>query len=221
MNDKTYGVFATEASRKFIATLENVIEFPVPEIERIDFEIDKLSKIDWLVFLDILAVDCFLQTLQINNFEMFELDDLRVCANGESISDRLRFSQLHADVIPSKNNIETIFKEICDYENPENLKFLITKENTKLADLLKNANAEVAEISTYQIKQVANFTKLKTLLSGGAIDEFIFNSPDEVYYLNDFAKLNKLEIQFSVTEGNSYQTLREFDVNPNFYKKRG
>jgi uroporphyrinogen-III synthase len=218
MNVKTYGIFDTNANKKIIESLEDVITFPEVKFELIEFETNNLNDFDWLIFPDIFSVDSFLQTLEIQNFDLFELDNLRVFASSESISDKLRFQQIHADVIPQKNDVETSFQAIKDYENPENLNFLITQENTKIEELLKDANANVSSIKTYEIKEIPQLTKLKSLIKGGAIDEFILTSPEDVFALNYVSDLSNLDLFFSATDGNTFQTLREFNIKPILFK---
>ncbi|MCU0238563.1 MAG: uroporphyrinogen-III synthase [Pyrinomonadaceae bacterium] len=218
MNVKTYGIFATNANKKIIESLEDVITFPAVEFERIEFETNNLNDFDWLVFPDIFSVDCFLQTLETQHFDLFELDNLRIFASSESISDKLRFQQIHADVIPQKNDVETSFQAIKDYENPDNLNFLILQENTKIEQLLKDANANVSAINTYKINEIPQLTKLKSLIKGGAIDEFIFTSPEDVFALNYISDLSNLDLVFSATDGNTFQTLREFNIKPILFK---
>jgi uroporphyrinogen-III synthase len=219
MNVKTYGIFATNANKKIIESLEDVITFPAVEFERIDFETNNLNDFDWLVFTDIFSVDCFLQTLEMQNYELFELDNLRIFASSESISDKLRFQQIHADVIPQKNDVETSFQAIKDYENPDNLNFLILQENTKIEQLLKDANANVSAISTYKISEIPNVAKLKSLLKGGAIDEFIFTSPEDVFALNYLGNLDDFDIKCVAYNEVTFQTLREFGIKPTLNKK--
>jgi uroporphyrinogen-III synthase len=150
--------------------------------------------------------------LEINNFELFELDELRVCACGESISDKLRFQQLHADVIPQKSFVENVLQAIIDYENPNGLKFLIAKKGTKIAELLRENGANVEEIETYKEKEIPNFAKLKSLLKGGAIDEFIFTSPEDVFSLQKYANIKELNIQTISTNEITFQTLLECGI---------
>jgi len=100
MNDeqteKTYAIFDTAASRKIIGDLEKrrakVILFPPIETEKINFErsaeiFADLHRFDWLIFTDVLAVEYFLESLAEIDFDLYALDDLRVCALGEAVSD--------------------------------------------------------------------------------------------------------------------------------------
>lgn len=199
--DKTYALFLNPANRKIVSELEvicaKVILFPVIETREIlNGETDKLSPVlaefDWLIFTDIYTVEFFLQKLQEDAFDFFELDEMRVCAYGESVADRLRFAQLHADIIPNSIKTSEILQTIKDYFIDETefkvAKFLILREkNTvaQIADELKNLGATVSELPIYEIiaEKESETAKLKTLLKGGAIDEFIFTSPFDVINL--------------------------------------
>ncbi len=106
---KTYALFANNAIQKIIARLENqsvnIILFPNIEISEILLDekaegiLKNLNRFDWIIFPDIFAVDFFLRALENLRIDFFELDAVRVCAFGETVADRLRFSLVHADVI--------------------------------------------------------------------------------------------------------------------------
>jgi uroporphyrinogen-III synthase len=239
---KTYAIFAAPANRKIISKLRDaqseVIEFPFVEAEKTELNstekslIENVSSFEWIIFPDVHAVEFFLEALAEANQEFFELDLLRILAFGESVADRLRFVQIHADVIPPKIDAESVFKALRDYLAEEsefkNLRVLLPKQasaETALTETLRRRESEVAELNIYRLKleNAAELTRLKALLKGGAVDEFVFASPPDVSNLAAVAgeKLNDLLAGTSVTatDETTFQTLREHGLRPLYFKK--
>jgi uroporphyrinogen-III synthase len=218
MSDHTYGLFRNDINKRLIAKLEekkaDVRLFPAVEPRRLNMEQSAdPAKFDWIIFCDPHSVEFFLAGVR----EKFELDNLRVCALGEAVADRLRFSQLHADVIPAKIDPGTVFSAIEGYESPANLRFLIPKESkykTGLSVLLRNAGAEVEELPVYEIAEISELPRFRSLLMGGAIDEFIFGSPQDVYDLSFYVNPEALDYKTSAADEATFQTLREFNFRP-------
>lgn len=232
--DKTYALYANSANKKLISDLEaagaKVFAFEPIEHEAIVFDeaandiIANLMSFDWLIFTDVLAVDFFLAILEENATDLFELDALRFCAFGEAVADQLRFVQLHTDVIPTKIDAQTILASLKDYigaENLKDLKFLIVKDagnQIELGELLRHEQADVKELPVYQMNVVENkeIVKLKTLLAGGAFDEFIFTAPTDfinlrfIYSGDSFSEFFT-EIKVSAMNGSILQTLNEYN----------
>jgi uroporphyrinogen-III synthase len=229
MSEKTIAVFNKPSNQKLIGELKakyfDVFLLPQIETSAVNNLFDlKLNQFDWLIFTDCYAVEHFLQLLELNDSDKFELDNLRICAIGEAVSDKLRMFQIHVDVIPSKLTNEHIFQAICNYQSPAELRVLLTEKNTNLADLLRNANADVIEINVYQTKIAGETSKLKVLIENGAVDEVIFASPNEV---NDWKLLispNKFvssfdEIKPLAIDAQTFQYLYEHGLNPRYFQK--
>ena len=154
MSEKTYGIFPAKSKDRFIGELKktgaDVILFPQFAAEKIELEqslIDDLHNFDWLIFTDVFAADIFLEMLKERDFDLYEFDNFRICSAGEAVADRLRFEQIHSDIIPTNLSAQTTFQGISDYEmDLSGLKFLTIKESEReveLSDLLKNAGAEI------------------------------------------------------------------------------
>lgn len=231
------GIIKSSANRKIVSDLlaqdAKIIEFPTPKIKRILPEnwietIEQLSDFDWLVFTDILAVEYFLEILEEREFDLFELDNLRVCSYGEAVSDRLRFVQLHSDVIPSNLEVGNIFKEITAYiadeKDLKDSKFLIIKGGLDESEIVKLFNAQdvfVREISVYQSMKESSkeLTVSKSLLLGGAVDEFIFTSPIDYLFLKQFFAIGNLQdllagTKIIASDETTFQFLRENGFKP-------
>lgn len=212
-SEKTIGIVENPKNKKLISNLEKqgnkIILFPEPKTILIKSEIDICSKIndfDWLIFTDLHSVDYFLQLLEETEINFFELDALRICALGEAVADRLRFQQLHSDVIPPNNRAHSVISALNDYIFNENefteLKFLIIKESNaefEISDLLSEKKANIAEISVYEsvFQDSARLPKLKALVKGGGMDEFIFTSPEDVFNISLLFKNENLGKVFS------------------------
>ncbi len=229
---KNYALFANPASRKIIGELENsnadVILFPPIKTEKVCLDeaavetLKNLQNFDWLIFPDVFAVDYFLESLEENSIDVYELDYLRVCAAGESIADRLRFSSVHSDVIPQTIDADDILAALINYASETelgDLRFLFPKEistGVELTEKLKAKGAVVSEMPVYAADAARNLetTKLKTLLKGGAIDEFIFASPTDFIALKHYFVNEKISdiftgIKVSAADGAMLQCARE------------
>jgi uroporphyrinogen-III synthase len=222
MAGRTYGLFGNEANTRLIANFkeQNVDLLLLPEIvyNPVNAGHDiRLSEFDWVIFPDPLSVDFFLPRIE----NKFELDELRICALGEAISDGLRFSQLHADVIPPKVDPETVLNSLSEYQSPAGRRFLIPASlnaQPRLPDLLKENGAEVTTLGVYEAGPVPGLSRLLVLLNGGAVDEFIFSSPQDVFDLASLIDLNAMDFALSATDDRTFQTLEEFGSQPIAHK---
>ena len=236
---KTFGLFDNPLNKKLISQLQSsadeVLVFPPIHAEKVDLTetsvnyLKNLSGFDWVIFTDVFAADFFIESLGGLGIDFFELDNLTVCAFGEAVADRLRFAQLHADVIPSKLNDEAIFSAISNYAGAElkNQRILIVREETSeilLSENLKSASALVEDLPIYKAgfaDEPAN-TKLKTLLTGGAVDEFVFSSPEDLVslkFLSSAADLVSVlnETRVSAVSEIVFQTLQENGFRPLYF----
>lgn len=232
-SEKTYGLFANPANKKIIGELgkigAGIILFPT--VETVETEINphaenllkNLSAFDWVVFPHIFAVDFFLLALERLEIDFFELDELRICAFGETVADRLRFVQVHSDVISNNVNAQDAFQALKSYEPDfETVKILIPKEeslNLDIADYLSETGAGITELPLYQARrsEPSRLPKLEALLKGGAIDEFIFSSPVDAANLAIlFHPVNLKDLLAGTTvsaiDSTTAQSLREFGI---------
>ena len=234
---KTYGLFSTAANRKLISELESggakVFQFPPIETEKVILDqtsinyLQNLTDFDWIIFPDVFAVDYFLQALEEFSVDFFELDAVSVFTLGEAVADRLRFVQLHADLIPNFVESESVFSTILNYTSQnglENLRFLLPKEIFSEAELTKKLTenkAIVTELPIYRAKitDKREVSKLKVLIAGGAIDEFIFASPTDIVSMKYLFSGNAMseilaEIEVLATDEVMFQALKEHNQKP-------
>ena len=158
-NEKTYALFANPANRRLVAELEKagarVFQFPPIAVEKVALDeksvenLRHLADFDWLIFPDVLVVDYFLEALEENEIDLFEMDFLGVCAFGEAVSDRLRFAAVHADIIPASVEIDVVFAAVLEYIGEgklKDLKFLFPKEDFNKNPLTKKIQAFGAKV---------------------------------------------------------------------------
>lgn len=239
-NEKTYALFSTPANKKIISELEKsgnqIFRFPPLEIEalipdeRLIAVLKNLDAVDWIIFPDVLSVDFFLQILEKYEIDLFEMDSVQVCAFGESVADRLRFVQLHADVIPTSISPTNIFIALSDFIGKElsNLKFLLPKELSskyKIEKKLVENGTILVELPIYRatISRNQEITRLKALFRGGAIDEFIISSPVDLIALKIYFDREPLEITFSdagvsATDKSAFRALCEHNLKANYFR---
>ncbi len=243
--EKTYALFANPTNKKIVSELEKsgakVFKFPPLETEKIFSgkksiaEIENLDSFDWIIFPDVLTVNYFLEILTENEIDLFALDSVRVCAFGETVADHLRFAQLHADVVPISLDAAKVFSALIDYIGKEELKnrnFLLPKEISleyEIEKKLSESGAKVVGLPVYQAKisEADEIARLKILLKGGAIDEFIFSTPTDLLALKFYFKGEPISEQISeacseigvfATDKVMFQFLKENDFPAKFFR---
>lgn len=238
--EKTYGLFANPQNNRLISELKqkgaNLLILPSIRTEAVELDenekdvLRNLQNFDWLILTDVFAAEYFIEALRELGVDFFELDDLTVCAFGEASADRLRFVQVHADIIPAKMDDETIYATISQFVGDDfaDLRFLIIKEITAkplLAEKLENRAATVAEIAIYQanIENSSELIRLKTLLENGAVDEFIFSAAEDLASLKLMLPENDLkrilsESRVAATAEIVYLSLQELDLHPKYFQ---
>jgi uroporphyrinogen-III synthase len=231
--DKTYALFDAPANRKIIAEMQaggiEFVLFPVVETAPVetpeaDAALLRATAFDWLVFTDAFAADFFLARLNDLGVDLFDLDAARVCAYGESVADRLRFAQVHADVVTNTLKTADVYEAIENYlldaSEFATLSFLILKASEReapIAEILRAAGASVTELALYCALTAADFDvpKIKALLKGGAIDEFVFTSASDVANLAHLFPADPLEellegVRITPLDKTTAQALIEF-----------
>ncbi|MBA3335541.1 MAG: uroporphyrinogen-III synthase [Acidobacteria bacterium] len=237
--EKNYALFDTPPNQKLISALSgkgaNIILFPFVETKKITLSAESilflknLTSFDWIIFPDVFTVEFFLQNLDELGIDLFELDAVNVCVFGESIADKLRFVQLHADVIADFNDESEVFQTLSNYLSNEfqNLNIILAKEVSfeyEIKNELTKRGARVEELSLYSAKssRQSNLVKLKTLLKGGAIDEFIFSSEEDMealrhYFAGESVTEVLKEIKISTVSQSVFQTLKENNLRPEIF----
>lgn len=224
-NSYSYAVFESgrAISTALISSGKRVFTIPAPLIEPVHLTpadravIKNISEYAWIIFQDVLAVDYFVEALSDNDVDPFELDLVRVCAVGEIVSDRLRFSSLHSDVITRSAAGEDIVRAITEYGEVSQVKIVIpveASENPGLVELLCSAGSEACEIPIYRMRTTGETARIKALLTGGAIDEIIFSTAEDFLTLKYLLRPSDLTtvtkgIKISATDQSLIRHLKE------------
>lgn len=216
-SDKTYGLFESAINRKLLAELKAgksaIYKFPQVKTKKIPINkksaeyIQNITSFDCVIFTDVLAVGYFLEILEENRIELYDLDEVRILTYGEAVSDELRLSQIHADIIPTSLNAPTVISSLKNYfgaNDFQNLKILIVREKNnkpEISDLLSGENLQITQMPVYEIASSrAELTKLKIILQSGGIDEFIITSPIDLISLGYFFEKMSLDRIFRETK---------------------
>lgn len=233
--NKTYGLFTNRINKKIVEkisdSVDQILEFDRPIAIKNELTNDEneillnLQNIDWIIFTDINSVEFFIQTLEDLEIELFELDNLRILAFGESVADRLRYIQIHADIIVNILDDDLIFQQLKDYIYDENefkglsILFIKNKElNFNLSKLLANSISSFLELNIYISKFSDISSKQKLLFQNGAVDEFLFFEPSDVFdlkilfYPAEFRDLFN-EVIAKGADQNTLNTLNEAGIN--------
>lgn len=229
---KTYGIFARPGNARIIGQMRAaggiVVEFPpavmTPNLLLIPPAafLQKLAHYSWLLFADAYAAGAFLECLAAGGIDPFILDEKQICAAGESVADILRFSQLHADVVAPDTQPARILSALSAYlmGSLKMESFLIVRgagAPPAIKAILKNMANMADEIEVYSLKfeKPGETAKPKALLIGGAIEEFIFTSPND---LPDLAALAGdllpalKDVRASALDAAALQALREYSI---------
>lgn len=231
-DSETYAVFDHPRNKKLISQLENaggkVFKIPLAKLIKIEelqfsFPVEEINLFDWIIFADVFAAEFFLEFLNDNNFDLFELDDLHICALGEAVAERLRFAQIHTDVIPVFNTTEKIIESIENYIYDERelaeKRFLLIQEAAARFDVagrLEEKHAKVSEGAIYRAEYSpeSELPRIKALVKGGAIDELIFTAPEDLPHFRFLFRDENItdvlrEAKISAADEATRQTLRE------------
>jgi uroporphyrinogen III methyltransferase/synthase len=163
--------------------------------DRLDAAIGDLFGYDWIVFTSVNGVEYFVKRLQFLGHSLDELDDVRVCAIGESTAESLRASAVHVDLVPASARAEGIYSALCDYlggaEALATLNILLPRAAVArdfLPRSLTDAGARVDDVAAYRTVApfVADLGRIKALLDGGGIDCIAFTSSSSI---RNFASL--------------------------------
>ncbi|MDX6712842.1 MAG: uroporphyrinogen methyltransferase / synthase [Blastocatellia bacterium] len=160
-----------------------------PSFDPLDEAIDNLYGYDWIVFTSVNGVEFFLRRLSAKEKDAADLDEIQVCAVGESTALKLREAAVHVDVVPLKFKAEGVFEAIESYiggrSSFEGLNFLLPRAAVArdyLPQALESAGARADAVAAYQTvsADTTERRRIETLLAGGAVDCISFTSGSTV-----------------------------------------
>ena len=159
----------------------------------------RIDNFDWAVFPDTFSAVYFFEALLNLGGNPADMDFLQICAVGEAAADRLRCFHVHTDlVLQAPGDVLPALSDYLGGNGLRGLKFLLPQikgAGSELARALADAGAFVTELPVYQRAAGAkgDLPKLRALLAGGAIDEFVFCAPadlDNLLYISGTADIH-------------------------------
>jgi uroporphyrinogen III methyltransferase/synthase len=156
--------------------------------ERLDEALDHLYGYDWLIFTSTNGVAYFLRRLKDREFQVSDLDEIKVCAIGQRTADKLHDAHVHVDLVPSQSTAEGVFQALSEFAGGEahlhGLNFLLPRAavgRDHLPKALEQAGARIDVVTTYQTVLPENFDrgKLAAMLAGSG-DCIAFTSPSTI-----------------------------------------
>lgn len=197
MDTKNTAIFDTPPNRRLIAELtgsgRGIIVVPPPRREDLLAFSDRadaaafLGRFDWIVLGDWVAADAFVSALGGCGFDVRDLDSVGICAVGESVCDRLRLDQVHADIVPRSADPSAAAAAFDDYAGTESgLRVLIvgSGDPTALREAFGRPGRDVEALAACRLVFEGPTARIRALFEGGAVDEMIVSRPFEVAALN-------------------------------------
>lgn len=194
---QTAAAFGTASNKIAIRNLETRFERvlviseplfgPVIPDDSLSSALSNLGGFDWVVFSDIRATDHFLEMTESFGFDLHSLDETMVCAVGEAVADRLRFDQIHSDVIPTRTDPDTVLAQMESYSGGiEGAAILIVEtEDSPFSpgNVMSGSGGTVTRSATCRLeaKGAGLGPKETALLLGGGVDAFYFGEPSDVF----------------------------------------
>src|SRR5690349_7859353 len=180
------------------------IEIAEPEsYERLDEAIDHLYGYDWLIFTSANAIQFFLRRLEQRGLKAEDLDEIKVCAIGQTSADKLRDAHVHVDLIPPHAKAEGVYQALSEFvggaEHLHGLNILLPRAavgRDYLPKALEDAGARVDVVTAYRTVVPADLERgrLSAMLAGSA-DCIAFTSSSTVKNLGllfDIHDLSKI-----------------------------
>ena len=241
-SDHVFGLVEAPENEKTIEILESaggsVMRIPAVKMRRIENRAglkevaQNLAAFDLVFFADSSSANFFFEILRECVIDPFELDQLIVCAAGEAVAERLRLEQVHSDLILASRNgdisCETIRTYIADNDELRKMKILFLTGTRLASDVAKALRSEVGKVVELDICCAETLpegdrTKSIALLKGGAVDELVLCSAEDVESLlhlvfPDLPSAILKEIIISATDPIAFQTLREYGFFPKLKK---
>lgn len=232
MERKTYALIAGRETEALAAELRNlgnrVLEFPLalaPYMDQADSLPDP-GNFDWIAFSDIFSAGYFFEAAAGSGVDT---DAVRTCAAGEATVDHLRSLRAHADVVSrSPGDLLAALSEYLGDNGLAGQKILIPGmrgTGPELGDSLAGAGALVTELPVYELigEPDRGFSKPRSLLVGGGVDEFIFGAGDDIenlLYICETADIRALlsGVNITATRESVLSRLRQFGLSASGFK---
>lgn len=203
LKDRTVLVlsFQTELAELFDHAGAHVLRCPTLEIQppetstSIDEAIESLYGYDWLIFINVDSVSCFLTRLLQLGHETSALDSIKVCAIRDSTAAKLEDSYVHVDLVCGEFNASTVIDRLANYLGGRGkltgLNFMIPQAavgRDYLKGHLEDVGARADVVNGYRTTAAndSSLLRLRTILTSGGVDCVAFIRPSDV---DDLARL--------------------------------
>ncbi len=183
---------ASELVKRLEEEGAQVFEFPTIEIRptpnpgRIDKEIGRLGRYDWVVFTSTNGVQSFFNQMKALGKDARIFSKSRIAAIGEATAKALAQQGLHADLVPKEFTSIALFKALKKKNAIRGKTFLLARADIAPPDLklaLEKEGGRVTELAAYRT-QPSSGDKLELLnrLRREKIDYITFTSSSTVNY---------------------------------------
>jgi uroporphyrinogen III methyltransferase / synthase len=125
---------------------------PAEDAAALDRACAEAGTYDWIVFTSANAVEYFMQRVLANG-DVRDLKGVRLCAIGPSTEQRVSRYGLRVDVMPDEANSEAVMEALRAAGKLKGARVLLPRADIArevLADQLRDAGAEVAEVAAYR-----------------------------------------------------------------------
>lgn len=122
---------------------------PVSDTARLDDAIRALARYDWVIFTSVNGVDVFWERMEALGRNVGVFDGTRLAAIGPATAEALEERGANADFIPEEFVAERIAEGLGDVAGLSILLPRAEQARATLADMLREAGADVDEIATY------------------------------------------------------------------------
>jgi len=203
MEKRVIAIFDTAANKAHCERLEElgqeVLRLPPPgwltrSATVSDGEmLQQAAEGDLVIFNDARAAAAFGEFAEEFGFDVFELDNVAICALGEAVADQLRFLQIHADLVPRELSPDTVVREIAGYVAAGSLsgkRILIVYASMEPSELADGLEAGGARLSILRVAapEDLQLARAKALIVGGEPDLFFLSSAFDLEDLFVFSR---------------------------------
>ncbi|CAN5635852.1 uroporphyrinogen-III C-methyltransferase [soil metagenome] len=125
---------------------------PPEDTEALDRACAQAGTFDWLVFTSANGVDAFMRRL-LTIGDIRDLKGVRICTTGSATAGRLQRYGIRVDLTPSEFRAEAVAEALRGVEDLAGTRFLLPRADLArdyLADELRDAGAEVADVAAYR-----------------------------------------------------------------------
>ena len=156
---------------------------PAEDFTRLDAALGQLSSYDWLLFTSVNGVQVVLERLDALGVDRSALGGIKIGAIGPATARALQAGGGSAAFVPTTYMAESILAEIGSVQGQRLLLPRAELARPTLAAGLRQAGAEVDEMTAYRTVPGPGIAELVSLLQTGRVDAVTFTSSSTVRFL--------------------------------------